>query len=212
MNSSTPTQSRQHEWLADGTTVIAMSWVTLTFYGFMHLASVSSIRLGIWTAAFITILVAWSVIERKRWGRLALLGIASCILADAACAVYCLLSVSLTPRETPVLITVERSYIGSPFFGLLILLLCALTILWLLRRSVRDEFERRKRAATRRYQVGIALTLVGICGIGMVRDGALQNAIGLLHFSHPSQNHVLLQTHRLAMQFVLRASAPGARR
>lgn len=186
MMAGSASEDRRQRRFCDGTTGIAMSWVLLAVYGFLCFAAASPSRLEVWITALTILVVAWSVMERKRWGRFALLGIAACRIVDAAYALYRLYGAAHgSAFATPyVLRAIEQTYFGSLAYGLLLLLLCAVTLAWLLRQSVRVEFDVGKRMATRRWQITLAVLLTGICGLNTVREGVSRNARGL--WSAPS--------------------------
>lgn len=208
---SAPLAKTARNWLPDGTTTLAMAWVSLTVYGFLSTLTNSGMPLRGWIGMLITLLVVWSVMERKRWGRLALFDIALLTLADAAYAVYRL---QLAPqplnidklRDAPTLVIVLRAYDGGPLFGLLLLTLCALTMMWLLWKPVVAEFEHRKRMATRRYQVYIALALVLGWGTNQVNQ-SVSHTVG--NWLDRSQSMPIQQINTSsAGVFPLKASVP----
>jgi len=196
---------------------LSMAWVSLTVYGFLCTLTRSGMPLRGWLGMMITLLVVWSVMERKRWGRLALFDIALLTLADAAYAVFRLQSAPHVYtidvlRDAPTLVIVLRAYDGGPLFGLLLLTVCALTMMWLLWRPVAAEFELRKRPATRRYQFYIATALVLGWGVNQISRGVTNTVNGLLRGASPEPIRVIRPPSASMMSVPLKPSESAGHR
>jgi hypothetical protein len=168
-----------------------MLWVGLAIYGALAAIAWPPKALGAtWLSIFVTLLMAWAVLERKRWGRLAMLGCSWVVCADVAYASYRL---ATAPPELSRPAIGDGSFFQKIFgafgcgasFGLLIVFCCVASLVWLTRGSVRREFEWRKRAATSGFQVGIAGVFVAGGMLATVLAGVSQDVVGSLGRHRP---------------------------
>ena len=119
-------------------------------------------------ALFPTIAV-WATVERKRWGRLALLGLSAAVVGIsslAACAFFAFKSIG-NPQNTINIST--PSFLGTSVLTAVILI-GTINALWLRRPSVVAEFEQNKRSKLAFTQRIIAAVLVG-CWLSIVLIG-----------------------------------------
>lgn len=187
------------QWLPDSTTALAMCWVTLIVYG-LALAFASQIHISPveWLAIWTMLAVAWSVMERKRWGRFAMIGIAIVLLVNLFLTFWRLQSIppsliqpALIGKFGPTMVV--HAFLRSTLFGSSSLLLAPITTLWLMRQKVKAEFEHCKPLTTRRHQMYIAVFLVSVCVFGIVEDSASGWTNALIQ-SRAGQNQPLLLT------------------
>lgn len=162
------------------TTLLAMSWVTLAIYAVLFAVTDLKMSLIIWNVPIISLVAAWAVMERWRWGRLVLIGMAGLFFLDAAYAAWQLangegmqfLNALWNARFLRELL---GSYGLGSGFGAALLLLSLITLVWLNGRAVQKEFETRKRSKTRRFQFGIAAFLLGLIVYGIFQNGLSKN-------------------------------------
>jgi hypothetical protein len=213
MSPPPPNGRRVRTWQSEGTNALGVGWVALPMYRFLCILARSGFVPIELFAVLLSAVVAWAVLERKRWGRLAMLGIAAFTLADYIDALYRLtytpLSMALPPpNRRPFMVELLYSEGGGSVFGILPPLFCLITLFWLSWEPIQMEFERRKCAATRRLQHGIAILLVAVCGIGMLRDGA-SNAIAQM-FEAPRHLQGMPSNNRLSMPIAAINAAEAA--
>ncbi|MGC8667458.1 MAG: hypothetical protein ACP5VE_05025 [Chthonomonadales bacterium] len=152
-------------YLPEPTTAIGMAWIGLTVYERLWAATRPlPAALWPWNSALVTLIVAWSVLARKRWGRFALLWIASAtacsgaihLAADhlkwASLLTHGLLAETLL---APVPGAADHNdALSATFFTIAVI-----SLVWLTQPNVRAEFEARKARATAGFQHGIAAFL-----------------------------------------------------
>jgi hypothetical protein len=162
---------------------LAGIWVILNIYGILCDLTTPPAPTFAGIIALLTLLVvAWSALERKRWGRLALLGIAAIKCIDIATALICLLALGHLGLDVhmhgvwcPLL--VHSSHYGdmSEAVAIRTLLGCGMltvvTLLWLLHPDVKSEFNSRKQFRTSRTQLAIAIFLVMVWACGQLLAG-----------------------------------------
>lgn len=169
-----------------GTTILAAFWVGWTVYG--ALAAIvwpPKPLLETWVCIAFVLIMAWAVLERKRWGRLALLGTSTIVCADLAYAAYRL---ATAPPELARQTMGREGFFDTIFgvygcgvpFGIGILTLSLWSVLWLSRRDVKREFAWRKRASMWSFQVGIAGVFVLGTMAAIIGAGATQDIVGSL--------------------------------
>jgi hypothetical protein len=198
-----------------GTTALAMLWVGLAIYG--ALAAVvwpPKALAATWTSVIVTLLMTWAVMERKRWGRLAMLGCSWIVCADFA---YASFRLATAPPELSRSAIGDGSFFSKIFeafgcgvpFGLLIFVCCVSSLFWLTRDTVRREFEWRKRAATSGFQLAIAGVFVLGGGFATIVAGVSQDVVGSLHRHRPE---ITQRRHAVRAQVHVRValSANGA--
>jgi hypothetical protein len=118
----------------------------------------------------VPLITVWAVLERKRWGRLALLGLSATALGLFA---YTLGGVAASasdwpPAEQNLAKYVEmtlNSFGDKQEIALIVLGLALSTGFWMRRPAVVAEFERGKRATLAVAQKAIAMSLVAFWGI-----------------------------------------------
>lgn len=176
-----------------------MCWVILIVYG-LALAFASRMHISVveWLAVWTVLAVAWSVMERKRWGRFAMIGIAIVLLVNLFLTLWRMQSIpssliqpTLVGNFGPMMVV--HALFRSTLFGSSSLLLAPITALWLMRQKVKAEFEYCKPLTTRRYQMYIAVFMVSICIFGIVEDSASGWTHTLIQ-SRGGQNQPLLLT------------------
>ena len=153
------------------TTLLAIAWGITSAYILFHSLLVSHDTRPC-LAALAPLVVTWATLERKRWGRLALLGLSAVALGLfvgslglAASIIYATLPVA---QQTPTrCLQMALGFFGekNPFAGGIVIGLAAMTGLYLRRPSVIAEFERGKAQTLALAQKGIAAVLVGSWGL-----------------------------------------------
>lgn len=165
------------------TDLLAGVWVVVNVYGFL-LACIplDRIKPADIVVTAIPLLAACAALERWRWSRGAMLGIAVVILLDTACAVARTAGAMPQPWELSLLqpavwSMVLSGFTGDSWFGALVIAFAAATAFWMSRPAVIKEFEYRKRVRTRRSQGMIASVLVFAFFGGMHHSG-LSRSVG----------------------------------
>lgn len=118
--------------------------------------------------ALVPLVVAWATLERKRWGRLALLGLSATALGlfVTACGYMTAKYTNEVRLDVSSCIHGALKLFGDdPAAATAVLALAATTGLWLRRPQVVAEFERGKRPTLATAQRSIAMSLVGFWGI-----------------------------------------------
>jgi hypothetical protein len=153
------------------TTLLASSWGLASAYILFYSLLVTHDARPCF-AALIPLVVVWATLERKRWGRLALLGLSSTALGLFAAALGYSASVGnrwLPAENQNILgylnVALHLYGYNSPGAALITLSLAATTGIWLRRPVVAAEFERGKRATMAVAQKAIAMTCVGCWGL-----------------------------------------------
>ena len=153
------------------TTMLALAWGITSAYILFHSLLVShDIRPCL--AALAPLVITWATLERKRWGRLALLGL-SCValglfvgsLGLSASVMRMTLPAS---QQTPMrCLEIALGFFGekNPFAGGIVVSLAAMTGIYLRRPSVIAEFESGKQQTLALAQRAIAIVLVGSWGL-----------------------------------------------
>jgi hypothetical protein len=173
-----PVAARAQDLFTDS---LISAWVVICIYGLllMLLPSVD-LNTGDLLITLVPMAAACAALQRWRWSRNALMGISALILCDAGCAAMRLARVHDSPFPKmlvhPKLWQVVLSgFSGTPWFGAGVVTLAVVTMLWLPRPSVRATFEYRKRAKTRRCQLGIAAVLIAAYCCGLSVSGLSRN-------------------------------------
>jgi hypothetical protein len=162
----------------NGTSTLAVAWVGVIVYGALCcLQWIEPIMVFTWLGIITHLIVSWAVMERKRWARLAMIGICSVLVADMTVAAWLLILspdsvTSAVLRGSSYWTTLLNVYGCGTVFGLILFVLSMGSIWWLSRNHVREEFDRRKKRETSRFQGGIAAALVCIVLFGTVCNGA----------------------------------------
>jgi hypothetical protein len=125
-------------------------------------------------AAIVPLVIVWATLERKRWGRLALLGLSATALGLFVAAIGFIAAVGdrwLHPAERNLANYAKIAlhiYSADPTTAFTVLILAATTGLWLRRPVVIAEFERGKRATLAVAQRAIAMLLVSCWGMTVI--------------------------------------------
>lgn len=154
------------------TTLLASCWGLASAYILFRSLLVTHDARPCFTA-LVPLVVVWATLERKRWGRLALLGLSATALGlfIAYTGFIAAIGASWEPAQRTLMNYARialRLYADDPSTALTILLLAATTGLWLRRPAVIAEFERGKRATLAAAQRAIAMALVSCWGIILV--------------------------------------------
>lgn len=152
------------------TTLLASGWGLFSAYLFFNsLLITHDVRLC--CVGLVPLVIVWATLERKRWGRIALLGLSATALGMFVLAVAYLASFGIhLTQEQPSSLAQDmqialRLFSNNPNTALMVLALAMMTGLWLCRREVVAEFERGKRESLAVAQHLIALCLVGCWGL-----------------------------------------------
>jgi hypothetical protein len=120
-------------------------------------------------AALAPLIAVWATLERKRWGRLALLGLSATALGLSIAGIgraFALANAFQGERSLlDYLGAATQRFSLNPSANLVLLLLAAMTGFWMCRPDVVAEFERGKKATLAVAQRMIALSLVGCWGL-----------------------------------------------
>ena len=145
-----------------GTTLFAIGWGLLAAYQLLHGVFVAhSVRFMV--VGPIALLTVWATLERKRWGRLALLGMSLTVL------IVCLVGARLADVTGADGLHATLNFFAASPGGLGAMLLMAVwTLLWMRRSAIVAEFEQGKRTGLRAGQCAIALALVGVWALMLV--------------------------------------------
>jgi hypothetical protein len=154
------------------TTLLACCWGFSSAYILFHSLLVTHDARPCF-AALVPLVVVWATLERKRWGRLALLGLSAVALGlfIASIGFIAAIGTSWEPTQRTLMNYARialRLYADDPSTALTMLLLAATTGLWLRRPVIIAEFERGKRATLAAAQRAIAMALVSCWGIILV--------------------------------------------
>lgn len=145
-----------------GTTLFAISWGLLAAYQLVHGVLVThSVRFMV--VGPMALLMVWATLERKRWGRIALLGMSVTVL------VVCLVGARLADVTGAEGLHATLNFFAACPGGLgAMLLLAVWTVFWMRRSAIVAEFEQGKRTGLRTGQRAIALTLVGLWALMLI--------------------------------------------
>ena len=138
-----------------GTTLFAVGWGLLASYQLLQgLLVTHSLRFMV--VGPLALLMVWATLERKRWGRLALLGMSGTVV------IVCLVGDRLADASGAVGLHTTLHFFAAVPGGLVaLLLLAAWTIFWMHRSIIVAEFEQGKRSGLQTGQRAIAAALVG---------------------------------------------------
>jgi hypothetical protein len=151
------------------TTLLASGWGLFSAYIFFQsLLITHDTRLC--CVGLVPLVVVWATLERKRWGRLALLGLSATTLGIFTVVVAYLASFGVRIHPSPSSIASDARlalhiFTNSPNLALIVLALSMATGLWLCRREVIAEFNHGKRKNLAIAQHVIAFCLVGCWGL-----------------------------------------------
>lgn len=155
------------------TTGVASAWGLFLFYLlFTSVLEAPALFTGI--IAVVGLIVVWATLERKRWGRLALLGVSATILGLFSAAIVYVIKTGEFPLFplTELLQTCARLalglYVENSVIALSVLFLALVTSLWLRAPAVVTEFEGGKKHGLLSAQRVIALALVLFWGLLLV--------------------------------------------
>lgn len=173
------------------TTVIASAWGFVSAFVLFNSLLVTHKSRSCFAAA-IALSIVWATLDRKRWGRLALLG-----MSVITVAVFAELVVSTGPSALAL-----KLFRGTPILPYVVLCLAVASTLWLRRPEVIVEFERGKRSSLAGSQSAIALTLVACWAFSIIKAPPLRSwsrpvSVGVASVSRTSQTYTIV-TSRIA--------------
>ncbi len=153
------------------TTLLASGWGLAAAYVLFHSLLVTH-DVQPCFVALVPLVVVWATLERKRWGRLALLGLSAtalglfiAALGNAASQKDYGVKVPRHALQYYFNLALHNKYFDSPTTMLTVLTLAAMTGFWMRRPAVVAEFERGKRSTLAVAQKAIAMSLVGCWGL-----------------------------------------------
>lgn len=153
------------------TTIIAGAWGLASAYLLFYSLLVKP-DMRLFLSSLLPLVAVWATIERKRWGRLALLGLSSASLGFFAASVGLAISVNFKELqsgkagfESLINAVLKNGFNDQPQIAFAILVLAAMTAYWMCLPNVRTEYERGKNAKLAVAQRAIAMTVVGCWGI-----------------------------------------------
>ncbi len=153
------------------TTLIACAWGLASAYLLFYSLLIKS-DMRLFLCSLLPLVAVWATIERKRWGRLSLLGLSSAYLGFTASAVGSAISIQPKVLQTGFVgfnllfhEVLNDTFGGQPQIAFAILILSAMTTFWMCLPNVRTEYERGKNAKIAIAQRAIAMTIVGCWGI-----------------------------------------------
>lgn len=202
--------------LPDLTTAIGMAWIGLTVYERLWAGTLAlPPALWPWASAVLTLIVAWSVLARKRWGRLALMGIAAATAFSGAMHLlgdHTAWASPLLQRFSGMMLApVPGAADHNDALSALFFTIAGATLWRLALPSVRAEFEARKIRATSGFQRGIAVFLVACWLSGEFLAGPPKiSAAGPAPQAGSNKGGYRAQTHSM-LRVVRRGSAPPYR-
>ena len=155
------------------TTLLCCGWGYSFAYSFFQCIVENSKPLVLLASA-LPLVAVWAALERKRWGRLALIG-----LSLLAHGLFALMLIVLAysnehwiPPSDQHLVgyfgTALRLFSDSPSTTIGILFLSAITATWLCIPTVRDEYIKKKKPFLTPAQRVIAATVISVWGITMI--------------------------------------------
>jgi hypothetical protein len=152
------------------TTLLASGWGLASAYTLFHSLLVApDARLCF--AALVPLIVVWATLERKRWGRLALLGLSATALGMFVSLLGLVAATghnTLLPAEQNLsnYFQIALRYFGdSQEIALTVLGLAMMSGVWMRKPLVVAEFERGKRSTLAVAQKAIAMSLVAFWGV-----------------------------------------------
>ena len=155
------------------TTFLCCGWGYSFSYSFFRSLLVRP-NLLVGMAAALPLGIVWAALERKRWGRLALLSLSVLAITLFFLMFFALLSSEHAAGQagrlavaTCFMRTLEL-FTEAPTMSFVILCLAGLTAAWLLMPQVRFEFEKGKSKVVSMAQSVIALTLIAVWGVSMI--------------------------------------------
>ncbi len=159
-----PTNGLKLQLRTSLTTILGCCWMVLAIY-----SAVRAMEYGwmsndpaLWWSLILSCLIAWAVIERKRWGRISLQGLA---LANILQLLFAMLLVAdavanISISAVPWLPSSFHVYGRGMLFGVALSALSVISLIWFRHPEVVAEFETGKQRSTRKWQLYIAYTLV----------------------------------------------------
>jgi hypothetical protein len=149
------------------TTLLASGWGLVSAYILFSSLLINHSARSCY-AALAPLIAVWATLERKRWGRLALLGLSATALGLSIAGIGRAFALASAQGERSLfyyLGTATQWFSLNPAANLALLLLAAMTGFWMCRPDVVAEFERGKKATLAVAQRMIALSLVGGWGL-----------------------------------------------
>jgi hypothetical protein len=164
------------------TTFLASGWGLVSAYIlFTTLFSQATVQTKLFSAlaALFPLIAVWATIERKRWGRLALLGLSATAIGlfVAATGYYAAISTQMPGVTDRIMDDLKKlPFYDSPATVGVLIMFAVANGLWLRRPTVVAEFEHNKRPTLAIAQRVIATSLVGCWGVIMVASTNLPNS------------------------------------
>ncbi len=169
------------------TTLLAVGWGLLASYQLlMALLITHSVRFLLVTP--LVLVMVWATLERKRWGRLALLGISVTALAGYAVGAEVAHAVGAEEGQAALALVSDSNPVA-----VLSLLLAACTAIWMCMPAVVREFEQGKRPVLRAGQRGIAVALVAVWGLTLMLPAPAMSR--QRHKGYPIQSTLSCRLH-----------------
>lgn len=163
------------------TTMLACGWGLASAYTLFHSFLVThDTRLTV--AAIVPLITVWAVLERKRWGRLALLGLSATalglLLFMLGGATNSMTTLPEAEKNLAGYMDIALSSFGNnPQIALIVFVLALSTGYWMRRPAVVAEFERGKRSTLAVAQKAIAMSLVAFWGVTVLLVPGGENKI-----------------------------------
>lgn len=164
-----------------GVRFLGASWFGMTLYGMLRAATSAHLHIMQLLAGFVMLIASGALMERMRWARMTLIGIAAAI----PCSQVWKIMVE-QPRETGawgghVSFSALNALGEHTLFGTLLMSLCGLTLVLLLWQPVRRTFGRRRPqrdTTSAQYVIATLFLLVWMSGRW---HGSLYGACGCDH-------------------------------
>ena len=178
MEGSFPNRRDPSPFTTRCTTLLACLWGAAAAYILCHSLIVTHNK-RYTIAAIVSLITVWATLERKRWGRMALIGLSVTTMGMFRVLrqrVFCVFRFFSAPE---VRYTAQCSMKVADYYGISIpvtfglLLLAVVSSLWLCRAEVVAEFNQHKRAVLVSGQRVIAITLVVCWGAAIALNPML---------------------------------------
>jgi hypothetical protein len=159
------------------TDLVAGLWIVVCVYTFLLICIPSGGLIpNDLVVSVMPLIAACAALERWRWSRNAILGMGAVIVADLLVAAVRFVAADGGFSPSSILlpslwITVLKGFSGDWQYGAVVAGTALFTVFWMAKPSVKLEFEYRKRVATRKSQLVIAMLLVAVYTSGMNRKG-----------------------------------------
>lgn len=160
------------------TTLLACAWGLASAYTLFH-ALINTHDPRLFLASLIPLVAVWATLERKRWGRLALLGLSATAMGLFAALLGSVAKtmgqLKLAEQHSGKFMELILAYFDNRAeIALSVFVLALTTGLWLRRPAVVAEFERGKKATLAVAQRAIAMSLVAFWGVTVLLSSPTQ--------------------------------------